>query len=284
MNRVLKIGDWSRTKGTLALWSMVCLLVGLGNLAVAQSANTSTTNSPTPAPAETNASQVPRPANASTAPPPATASMMPHVPGTELDRVVAIVNDDLILDSDVNEELRLQAFDPYRTRSELSPTRAIERLINRALILEQLKLQPEEQPSDEDVNKQIDQLRRDIPACTQYQCKTKAGWDRFLTDHGFTEASFFTRWKERMTVLSFIEDRFEMGVTIKPDQVQTYYEKTLLPEYQRAHAQAPKLDAISDQIREVLLQEQISNLLQDWLKSLRAQGSVVVLHPGEEAP
>jgi parvulin-like peptidyl-prolyl isomerase len=210
--------------------------------------------------------------------------MMPRVPGTQLDRVVAIVNDDLILDSDVNEEMRLQAFDPYRTRSEITPTRAIERLINRALILQQLNLQPGEQPSDAEVNKQLDELRKDIPACSKYQCETKAGWDRFLADHGFTEESFFTRWKERMTVLSFIEDRFELGVNIKPDQIQNYYEKTLVPEYQRQHAPAPKLEAISSQIREVLLQQQISNLLQDWLKSLRAQGSVVVLHPGEEAP
>lgn len=210
--------------------------------------------------------------------------MMPRVPGTQLDRVVAIVNDDLILDSDVNEELRLQAFDPYHTRSELSSTRAIERLINRDLILQQVKLQPEQQPSDAEVTKQIDQLRKDIPACSEYQCQTKAGWDHFLADHGFTEDSFFTRWKDRMTVLSFIEERFEMGVNVKPDQIQSYYEKTLVPEYQRQHTPAPKLDAISSQIREVLLQEQISNLLQDWLKSLRAQGSVVVLHPGEEAP
>jgi len=269
--------------GGAVLAAMLCLLIASWGSAIAQSAN-SAPNSPAQMPVQTTQPQIPPPTTAPAALPPATPSMMPRVPGTELDRVVAIVNDDVILDSDVNEELRLQAFDPYRTRSELSPTRAIERLINRALILQQLKLQPEEQPSDAEVNRQIDQLRSDIPACTQYQCKTKAGWNRFLTDHGFTEASFFTRWKERMTVLSFIEDRFEMGVAIKPEQIQTYYEKTLLPEYQRAHAQAPKLDAISDQIREVLLQQQISNLLQDWLKSLRAQGSVVVLHPGEEAP
>ena len=284
MNRVLKVGGWSRIQGGFALASMLCLLMGLGNSVVAQSTNTSNTNSTAPIPAETNTPQVPPPTTAPTAVSPATPSLMPRVPGTPLDRVVAIVNDDLILDSDVNEELRLQAFDPYRTRSELSPTRAIERLINRALILEQLKLQPQEQPPDAEVNKQIDELRRDIPACSQYQCQTKAGWDRFLADHGFTEASFFTRWKERMTVLSFVEDRFELGVDIKPDQIQSYYEKTLVPEYQRQHASPPKLAAISSEIREVLLQQQISKLLQDWLQSLRAQGSVVVLHPGEEAP
>jgi len=32
------------------------------------------------------------------------------------------------------------------------------------------------------------------------------------------------------------------------------------------------------------LQQRVSSLLNDWLKSLRAQGSVVVLHPGEGAP
>ena len=263
---------------------MICLWMAWGRVVVAQSANSPTTTPAPQMPAATSQPQIPPPATAPSASPPATPSMMPRVPGAQLDRVVAIVNDDLVLDSDVNEELRLQAFDPYRVQSEFSPTRAIERLINRALILQQLKLQPQEQPSDAEVNKQIDELRKDIPACSQYQCQTKAGWDHFLADHGFTETSFFTRWKERMTVLSFIEDRFELGVNIKPDQIQSYYEKTLLPEYQRQHVPAPKLEAISGQIREVLLQEQISNLLQDWLKSLRAQGSVVVLHPGEEAP
>lgn len=284
MNKALKVGGWSRTKGCFALALLLCLLLALSNRAVAQSTNSSDPNSPALNPAQVNTLQVPPPTTAPAALPPATPSMMPRVPGTPLDRVVAIVNEDLILDSDVNEEMRLQAFDPYRTRSELSQARAIERLINRALILEQLKLQPQEAPPDADVKKEIDELRKDIPACVQYQCQTKAGWDRFLVDHGFTEESFFTRWKERMTVLSFIEERFELGVDIKHDQIQAYYDKTLVPEYQRQHVPPPKLASISSEIREVLLQQQISKLLQDWLQSLRAQGNVVVLHPGEEAP
>ena len=109
-----------------------CLMAS-GSSAVAQSANSLRRTQPTPMPATTSQPQIPPPATAPSAPPPATPSMMPRVPGTQLDRVVAIVNEDLILDSDVNEELRLQAFDPYRPGLELSPTRAIERLINRAL-------------------------------------------------------------------------------------------------------------------------------------------------------
>ena len=46
----------------------------------------------------------------------------------------------------------------------------------------------------------------------------------------------------------------------------------------------PKLQAISDRIEEMLLQRQVSNLLADWLKSLRAQGTVRTIQPGEASP
>jgi hypothetical protein len=285
MNRGLHPGGWPVAKAVLATAAMVCLCpVGaISTGAQATSSPSGTTTSQVPAaPIQPN---LPPPAAAPSVPAPASPSMMPVVSGTPLDRVVAIVNDELILDSDVDQELRLQAFDPYRAPSEpMDRERAIERLINRALILQQLKLEPEAAPTDAEVNKQIDQLRRDIPACSRYRCETKAGWDHFLADHGFTEASLFELWKQRMTVLDFIEERFQIGINITPAQIQSYYEKTLLPVYRQQHAPAPKLETISGQIREVLLQQQISNLLRDWLQSLRAQGSVVVLHPGEEAP
>src|SRR5580704_1592215 len=184
MNRALEVGGWLRAKGVLVVARMLCLQMLSGGPAMAQSTDSPATKPQLQIPTTDSQPQVPPPATMPATAAPATPSMMPRVPGTQLDRVVAIVNDDLILDSDVNEEMRLQAFDPYRVQSEFSSTRAIERLINRALILQQLKLQPQEQPSDAEVNKQIDELRKDIPACGQYQCQTKAGWDRFLSDHG----------------------------------------------------------------------------------------------------
>lgn len=214
-----------------------------------------------------------------------TGAPMPTAPGAELDRVVAIVNGDLVLDSDVDEERRLESFEPYRDPgASFNRDRAIERLINRDLILQQAKVQPGEEISDADVQKQIEELRKAIPACKQYGCDTKPGWDKFLAGHGFTEAAFDARWKQRMQVLQFIEDRFRMGIKITPADIQNYYEKTLLPEYRKQNATPPTLQAISPRIQEVLLQQQVSGLLSDWLKSLRAQGSIVVLHPGEEAP
>ena len=45
----------------------------------------------------------------------------------------------------------------------------------------------------------------------------------------------------------------------------------------------PPLDAIAPKIQEVLLQQEVSGLLQDWLKSLRDEGSVQIVDPAYAA-
>jgi peptidyl-prolyl cis-trans isomerase SurA len=246
--------------------AVVCLLGGMTPAARAQAA----------------AQKAAVPKTPETAKPAAPA--MPKVEGEEIDRVVAIVNGDLVLDSDVDEERRFAAFQPFRDRNaDFSRDKAIERLINRDLILQQTKLQPQDPITDEDVKKELDALRKSIPECKN-ACQTEEGWRKFIAAQGFTPEELIVRWRTRMEVLRFIEERFRMGIRITPAEIQSYYEKTMLPEYARQHTTAPKLDAISDRIQEVLLQQQVSNLLGDWLKSLRAQGSVVVLKQGEVAP
>jgi peptidyl-prolyl cis-trans isomerase SurA len=214
---------------------------------------------------------------------------MTTAPGTELDRVVAIVNGDLILDSDVDQDLRLDELEPYgesnagRAKGMLR-TRAIERLINRDLILQQARLQPGNEITDAAVTKELDALRKNIPQCKEYHCETQAGWDKLLATYGFTDAELRRRWMQRMMVLAFIEQRFRLGIKITQPEIATYYTATLLPQYAEQLATPPPVEAISDRIQEVLLQQRVSSLLDDWLQSLRAQGSIVLLHPGEDAP
>jgi peptidyl-prolyl cis-trans isomerase SurA len=209
---------------------------------------------------------------------------MPVVEGGEVDRVVAIVNGQLILDSDVDRERRFAELLPYgEATGPYNRDAAIERLINRDLILQQVELQPGAAVSQEAAAKDLEALRKSIPTCAKYQCETEEGWDKFLATEGFTDESLTSLWRQRMEVLDFIELRFRMGIRITPAEIQEYYEKTLLPEYAAQHATAPPVRAISKRIQEVLLQQRVSKLLDDWLDSLRAQGNVVVLHPGEEA-
>jgi parvulin-like peptidyl-prolyl isomerase len=204
--------------------------------------------------------------------------------GTVLDRLVAVVNGDVILESDVDEERRFEEIQPYRAATDSTRAKIIERLVDRALILQQAALQPEDAVPDKDLDAQIATLRKDIPACKQYHCETDEGWKKFLGEHGFTEEEFRSRWLQRMQLLKFIEVRFRNGVKIKDEDIQSYYEKTMLPEYARRSVTPPKLETVKKRIEEVLLQQEVSALLEDWLKSLRAQGSVRIIVPGEVTP
>lgn len=225
---------------------------------------------------------------------PATRIVPPKLPGMpvegeEVDRVVAVVNGELILDSDVDQERRFSALLPYgEAQGPYNRDAAMERLINRDLILQQLRLQQGDEITQEAASRDLDALRKSLPECKKYRCETQAGWDKFLATEGFTEESLTSLWRQRMEVLSFIELRFRMGVRITPQEIETYYEKTLKPQYAALQVTPPPVSAISSRIQEVLLEQRVSNLLDDWLDSLRAQGNVVVLHPespsGKEAP
>jgi peptidyl-prolyl cis-trans isomerase SurA len=215
---------------------------------------------------------------------PQTGSVAPTSAGVTLDRLVAVVNSDVILESDVDEERRFEEIQPYRAASDSTRAKILERLVDRDLILQQAALQPEDAVPDQDVDAQLATLRKDIPACKQYHCETEDGWKKFLGDHGFTEQEFRARWLQRMQLLKFIEVRFRNGVKIKDDEIRAYYEKTMLPEYAKRKVPPPPLDTVNRRIEEVLLQQEVSALLNDWLKSLRAQGSVRTVMPGEVSP
>jgi len=205
-------------------------------------------------------------------------------PGVVLDRMVAVVNGDVILESDVDEERRFEEIQPYRAAATFSRERAIQRLVDRDLILQQAALQPEDRVTDVELDAQLATLRKDIPACKQYHCETDAGWQKYVGEHGFTVEEFRDRWRKRMELLKFIEVRFRNGIRISDDEIKAYYEKTMLPEYAKRNVTPPALDTISKRIEEVLLQQQVGNLLRDWLQSLRVQGSVRLMTQGEVAP
>lgn len=205
--------------------------------------------------------------------------------GVLVDQVIGVVNGDLILESDVDEERRFGSLQPYRNPAgTFSRDAAIDRLIDRALILQQAKLQPDDAVTTEEARAQLQGLRKDIPACKTYGCETDAGWQRYVATQGFTIDELTERWRQRMQILKFIELRFQAGIQISPAQIKDYYEKTMLPEYAKQRVAAPKLETISDRIQEVLLQQQVSNLLADWLKSLKVQGTVRMIRPGEVQP
>ena len=198
-----------------------------------------------------------------------------------LDRVVAVVNNQAILESDVDDEMRLTVLDPNRGGlAVLTPKLALEQLISRALIQQQIRQEDQEaaEPSQAEVDARLGEIRKELPACVRVDCASDQGWKAFLTAHGLTQERVEAYLRYRLQILRFIEQRFRQGIRIAPAEIQTYYKETLLPQYAAGEA-IPTLDKVSQRIEEILLERQVNVLFDDWLKNLRKQGDVEVLDP-----
>jgi peptidyl-prolyl cis-trans isomerase SurA len=197
-----------------------------------------------------------------------------------LDHVVAVINGSVILQSDVDEERAYSVLQPFSINAASNtPQNALQRLIDRALILQQMETaQSVAAPTAEALQQSITQLRGLIPDCAHYQCVTDAGWQAFLQAKGLTGKEVEVRWRQRLIILSFIQSRFGAGVRIGPAEIADYYHKTLLPQF-NGKMKPPTLEAVSSRVEEILLQQRVSSLLLDWLQSLKSEGSVSILDP-----
>ena len=198
-----------------------------------------------------------------------------------LDRVIAVVNTQVILASDLDLEMRIFRLLPLGgDRKDFTPVKALERLTTRALIEQQilqedphgLEVEPKE------VTDNLAELRQNLPACKRRDCASAPGWASYLATLGLTPDRVNEYWTHRMAVLRFIERRFRSGIRIAPEEIKKYYQESLLPQYP-SPLDAPPLDKVSARIQEVLLQQQVNALLNDWLKSLQDQGQVEILDP-----
>lgn len=197
----------------------------------------------------------------------------------ELDHVVAMIGTNVILESDVEQEMHLSALEPLRVLpGQNTPQEALRRLIDRTLILEQMKEQQQPVTTPEpEVETALAELRKQIPDCAKYDCGTQAGWGAFLKANGLTPELVFERWSQRMAILHFIDQRFRSGIRISQEEIAAYYQKTLVPALRKDHQTAPPLADVSGRIQEILLQQQVSGLFQDWLSSLRDEGNVQIV-------
>jgi peptidyl-prolyl cis-trans isomerase SurA len=214
-------------------------------------------------------------------------AMRVHAQGSSavvLDRVVAVVNNQAILQSDLNNEMRLSVLEPrVRARGTETPQAALQRLISRALIEQQIQQEALQATAldKKEIDSRLMELRRQLPACVHADCATDAGWQEFLKNHDLTEDEVEAYMRRRMEILHFIERRFRQGIQISQKEIESYYKDTLVPQYTRGET-PPPLDQVAPRIEEILLQQQVNQLFSGWLENLRKQGEIEVLDPSLE--
>jgi hypothetical protein len=195
-----------------------------------------------------------------------------------VDRVVATVNDEPVLASEVEDAVRVEALMQGRPAAEIPLAdyrAAMDRLVDRTLIRQQMT--SGYVPPAQQVEWRISQLRATFPAAQD------AAWQKLLAAYGIDEQQLRKSVEEQLQLMEFVDARLRHMVQVSRGEVEQYYQQKLLPELSRKGAAAEPLSNVQSGIYELLLQEKIDAQLNAWLASLREQGNVRILHPAAEA-
>lgn len=192
--------------------------------------------------------------------------------GQILDRVVASVGNTAITSSDVETEYRLELFLDGKPVEGADPDVATlnqvrERMIDRVLLREEAQASEiKVAPDDKTVDQRLDEVHKKFPSLTAYQGCLKA--------LHMTEDDVRQDLAEQEAILQLIDQRLRPEAIVEPSEIEAYYRNTLVPKLARQGQQPPPLPEVTDRIREILVQQKISGLLEDWLKRLRAAREV----------
>ncbi|HZD09416.1 MAG TPA: SurA N-terminal domain-containing protein [Candidatus Limnocylindrales bacterium] len=198
-----------------------------------------------------------------------------------VDRMVAVVNRHVILESELDQatqvEFLLQA-KPIERVTSVDRMAVLERLINRSLLDQQIVNPAMLDPAPEELKAKIEEMRQGIPGAS-----TNESWKNILTGYGLTQQDVEEQLTSQFRILRFIDLRFRGLVRIDKKAIAAYYQDRFLPEVRKRNASEPQLSEVSDKIEQILAEQRIDELLNNWLKTLRAQAHIERMLPATAA-
>jgi peptidyl-prolyl cis-trans isomerase SurA len=191
-----------------------------------------------------------------------------------LDSVVASVGDNAITAHDVIEEYHFERFlegeFPTGLPSREERQAALNRLISQTLLVEQI--QRPAKPSGNGAKNAEDTLKS-----VREKFANRQAYNAALQSLGMTEPQVLKRLELYEHTLQMINNRLRPAALPDPNEVEAYYQKTFVPEYTKEHkGPPPPVDKIRDQIREILVQKKMNELLDSWLNRLKSTHRVTI--------
>jgi hypothetical protein len=197
-------------------------------------------------------------------------------PSEIIDRIVITVGNQVITQSQVDDEIRLTAFLNHENvdLSAGAKKEAASRLIEQALIKREMDLSRYPLPELSDTGKSLDSVKAMYPSETEFQ--------NALQSSGITLDELTRRLWWQLTLLRFIDYRFRPGIQIPSADVQAYYRQQVSEWERKGTKPIPTIDESRDQIEEILTQQRIDKALDQWIKDTEGQVTIIYLTPGLE--
>lgn len=195
--------------------------------------------------------------------------------GVIVDRIAIVAGSNVIKDSDIDREIRMTDFlnADRLDVSEAARKKAADRLIDQALIRQELKVGEYAEATPADAEKMLAQVRKQ-------RYRTDAAFSAALKKYGITQQQLLAQLRWQMTVLQFIDQRFRPGVLVSDEQVDAYYREHIAELAKANGGKRPTLDEARQDIENTLTGERVNEQFYAWLDGQRKQTNIEYHEPG----
>ena len=194
--------------------------------------------------------------------------------GEVIDRIVATVDGQIILQSDWDDALRYEALLSARSVSDFNTEErraVLDRLIDQELLGEQMKSALFKHATEQEAAAEVAQTRQLYPGAANDD-----GWKAVLAKFGLNEKALVSHVQEQLDLMRLVDAHLRPTVQIDSKSIEAYYRDKFIPQLKQTGSGAVPLEEVSSQIRELLTQERVSELMVSWLHSLRSESRVSV--------
>lgn len=148
----------------------------------------------------------------------------------------------------------------------------LDKMIDQTLLAQELKHSPfAPAGGSSDIQDQIKLVEKKFPDAAAYRSA--------LARYRLTEDKLAERLTRESILFAFVDSTLRPQARATDEQIESYYQTTLLPELRRqngASATVPALEDVRAQIEEILVQKQLDSLLEQWLKQLRSGAQIEI--------
>jgi hypothetical protein len=175
-----------------------------------------------------------------------------------LDRIVARVENDIILLSDIQALSRYQQL--VEGKSE-TPVQILDRLIDQWIVQTEAEVAHFPHPSDADIDRGLSRLQKSFASTEEYEARKK--------EAGLDDSEIRRIIGTQLHLSSYLDSRFRPSVQIDPKAIEDFYQTAVLPVAKARGQEPPSLEAARDSIQEALIQQKVSEQADRWLKESR---------------
>jgi len=192
------------------------------------------------------------------------------IPMHRVDRIVAVVHQQVITAGDWDEQERMEALVDERPISEHSHRHeTLDRLVKRTLIVQQMNSLDFKRATAQEVEEKLADIKKLFASAG-----TEEGWNSILRSYGVEESALRAFLSEQLDMLRFIDAKFRAGVRIPQRDAQAYYNDVLSPQLKDKNVTVPPFPEVREKIVAILTEKRVNELLEGWLKELQTEGVV----------